>query len=110
MNAVAATIMAARQSIAPSSSPRRTANHAPIAAVQRRSHRACRRLFGIVFDVQSLRRRDNAVWRINTTGTTGADANAPLEHGELDLRSLVMTNIPCRFSRTTVSIDGSREI
>ena len=65
MNAVAVTITAARQSIPPNESDKRTANHAPDAAVQRRSHRICRGLLGtfLLASTRNLRKRDSALRR-----------------------------------------------
>lgn len=83
MNAVAATITAADQSIPPSKSAARRANHAPDAAVQRRSHRVCSMLLGaFLASVRKICSRDSALWRVNTSsGSPGAGINPCLERG-----------------------------
>ena len=45
MKAVADTITAVRQSVPPNAKANSMANHAPLAAIHRRSHRFCRTLF-----------------------------------------------------------------
>src|SRR5665811_749678 len=92
MNAVAATITAAHQSIPPSKSAARTANHAPDAAVQRRSHRICRTLLGAFLpSVRKLCSRDSALWRLNSSsGSPGAGANPCLERDNRELGLLLM--------------------
>ena len=92
MNTVAATITVARQSIPPSKSAARTANHAPDAAVQRRSHRICRRLLGaFLASVRKFCSRDSALWRVNTScGSPGAGANPCLDRDNRELGLLLI--------------------
>src|ERR1019366_6269628 len=92
MNTVAATITVARQSIPPSKSAARTANHAPDAAVQRRSHRICRRLLGaFLASARKLCSRDSALWRVNTSsGSPGAGPNPCLDRDNRKLGLLLV--------------------
>jgi len=88
------------QSIPPSKSAAKTANHAPDAAVQRRSHRICRMLLDAFLpSVRKLCSRDIALWRVNTcSGFPGAGVNPCLERDNREFGlhfSSVPTSIDC---------------
>ena len=112
MNAVAATITAARQSITSSKSAERTANHAPDAAVQRRSHRFCRGFLGaFLASVKKLCRWDNALWLSSARGV-GANSRLELDSPDFGLLSMTIFFSPismrnrCRVQRPQTPPDA----